>query len=61
MQGGEIMKKVLIMFLVKLRWAYFHVSPSYIKFYVSNDSDEAHFQHVKNGSIHSNLVWGDAA
>lgn len=54
------MNKAIIMFLVKLRWAYFHVHPNYIKFYMGGGSDEAHFQHRKTGAIHSNLVWKDS-
>lgn len=53
------MKKLLIMSVVKLRWAYFHVSPRYVKFYMDSGHTEAHFQHVKTGAIHSNLVWVD--
>lgn len=53
------MSKAIVMFLVKLRWMYFHVNPRYIKFYMGGGSDEAHFQHVKTGEIHSNFVWID--
>ena len=53
------MRKVLIMTLVHLRWGYFHIHPSYIKFYMSSESDEAHFQHRKTGVIHSNFVWSN--
>ena len=53
------MKKNLIMFLVKLRWLYFHVNPRYMKFGMGGGSNEYHFQHVKNGSVHSNFVWVD--
>lgn len=49
------MRKCIIMFFVKLRWAYFHVSPSYIKFTMSGS--EYHFQNVKTGEIHSNYIW----
>ena len=38
--------------VLKIRWAYFHVSPMYIKF--SMDKSEFHFQHRVDGSIHSN-------
>ena len=51
------MRKFLIMTLVNIRWAYFHVNPNYIKFYMSSESNEAHFQHRKTGQLHSNLVW----
>ena len=51
------MKKFFVMFLIKLRWSYFHVSPSYIKFGMGGGSDEYHFQNVNDGSIHSNFVW----
>ena len=53
------MSKLIIMFFVKLRWVYFHLNPMYVKFYVTAESDEAHFQHRKTGAIHSNLVWID--
>lgn len=49
------MKKHIIMLMVKFRWAYFHMSPNYIKFYMT--MDECHFQHRNTGVIHSNLVW----
>lgn len=55
----EKMKRILIIGLINLRWAYFHVSPRYIKFYMGGGSDEAHFQHIKTGAIHSNLVFAD--
>jgi hypothetical protein len=45
------------MFLVKMRWWYFHINPSYIKFYMDSESKEAHFQNIKTGQIHSNFVW----
>lgn len=51
--------KYLIMFFVHLRWAYFHLNPAYMKFTMSSESNEAHFQHKKHGTIHSNLVWKD--
>ena len=51
------MYKAIVMFIVKLRWFYFHVNPNYIKFYMNSESDEAHFQHRKTGQLHSNLVW----
>lgn len=53
------MRKSIIMFFVKIRWLYFHVSPSYVKFYMDSSKTEAHFQHVKIGSIHSNFIWLD--
>jgi len=53
------MRKILIMALVRLRWAYFHMHPWYFKFYMDSDGKEAHFQHAKTGQIHSNLVWID--
>ena len=51
------MKKQIIMIIVKLRWIYFHLSPMYVKFYMT--PEEAHFQHRKDGSIHSNITWVD--
>ena len=53
------MIKTLIMLLVKLRWAYFHIHPHYVKFWMDSERTEAHFQNVKDGSIHSNYVWID--
>jgi len=53
------MRKAIIMFFVNLRWAYFHVHPSYVKFWMDSEHTEAHFQHVKRGTLHSNLVWTD--
>jgi hypothetical protein len=44
----------LLKAFIKIRWWYFHISPNYIKFYMSSESDEAHFQHRKTGQIHSN-------
>lgn len=51
-------KKFFVMSFVNARWAYFHVSPMYIKFRVSRDSG-GYFQHVKNGTIHANYRWVD--
>jgi len=28
-----------------------------MKFYMDSEKTEAHFQHRKNGTIHSNLEW----
>jgi len=50
------MRKFLIMTLVKMRWIYFHIHPSYFKFTVNG---EPHFQNLKNNTIHSNYVWVD--
>lgn len=52
------LRKISIMTLVWLRWAYFHLHPSYVKFYMTQD--EAHFQHVKTGAIYSNFEWVDS-
>lgn len=49
--------KSLIMTLVHLRWAYFHIHPNYTKFYMDAGKTEAHFQHKKTGHIHSNFKW----
>lgn len=51
------MRKSIIMLCVKLRWAYFHLNPYYLKFYMDEGRTEAHFQHIKTGVLHSNLVW----
>lgn len=53
------MKKAIIMFLVRLRWWYFHVHPRYAKFTMDPEGKEAHFQDLRDGSIHSNLIWVD--
>ena len=53
------MKKFLIMTLINLRWAYFHINPMYVKFYVDSERKETHFQHRKTGQLHSNFVWVD--
>ena len=45
----------LLMLYIHLRWLYFHINPMYLKFYISKD--EAHFQHKKNGTIHSNIIY----
>jgi hypothetical protein len=51
--------KAIVMSLVNLRWAYFHINPNYMKFYMDSERKEAHFQHRKTGAIHSNLIWVD--
>ena len=53
------MRKFLIMTLVHLRWAYFHVNPAYTKFYMDEARTEAHFFHAKTNSLHSNYKWVD--
>lgn len=45
--------RLILAFLLRIRWAYFHVNPNYIKFYMTED--EAHFQHSKTGLIHSDF------
>lgn len=52
------MIKLIVMFFIKLRWAYFHVNPSYLKFTLDND---AYFQHSKTGVIHCNYSWNQRA
>jgi len=39
---------------INIRWAYLHLNPRYMKFYIGN---EPHFQHLKLGTIHSNLLY----
>ena len=51
--------KPLITFFVKCRWAYFHIHPGFVKFYVGPENEEAHFQNIRTGELHSNLVWVD--
>lgn len=50
----EKIVRVLIKTLIKLRWAYFHMHPGYVKFLIE---DEAHFFHQRTNSIHSNLRY----
>lgn len=50
------MRIFLLKAYIKLRWWYFHINPRYFKFYMSKESDECHFQHLKTGQIHSNYV-----
>jgi len=50
------MYKLYIMAILKIRWAYFHINPNYIKFTMG---DETHFQHRKTGTLHCNYVWDD--
>ncbi len=45
------MSKFLLHAFINIRWAYFHINPMYIKFYVEV---EPWFQHRTNGSIHCN-------
>lgn len=42
--------KLLIVSALKVRWSWFHVSPRYIKFKMSEDS-ETYFQDMKTGDI----------
>ena len=37
--------------ITRLRWFWFHLHPDYIKFYM--DANEAHFQNIRTGNIHS--------
>ena len=52
-----MISKMLILAVLKLRWAYFHANPNYIKFSIDSKS-ESYFQH-KSGSLHCNLTWDD--
>ena len=54
-----IIMKFIITIIVKLRWLYFHLNPAYVKFYIDAERTEAHFQHRKDGSLHSNFKWVD--
>jgi hypothetical protein len=56
------MKKLLKMYVVtilKIRWWWFHVSPSYVKFTISADSSEEYFQNVVTGEIVCNYTYID--
>jgi len=46
--------RFLLKIFLKLRWAYFHVNPSYQKFYMDAARTEAHFFHAKTNSMHCN-------
>lgn len=46
----------LLISALKIRWWYFHLMPRYVKFYMSNESEECHFQNVKTGTIHSQVI-----
>ena len=50
------MSEVIVKFLIRLRWIYFHLHPFYFKFYMDSEHTEAHFQHIKTGAIHSQLI-----
>ena len=39
--------KFIVMFLIKIRWVYFHISPMYLKFCMQGD--KYHFQHRRCG------------
>jgi hypothetical protein len=48
--------RFLVRMLLRIRWAYFHVSPAYTKLYVDEARTEAHFFHARTNSIHSNYT-----
>ena len=43
--------------IFRLRWGYYHIHPSYIKFTISGD--EFYFQNIKTGKINCDVVWVD--
>lgn len=51
------MTKLLLQALIHLRWAYFHISPFYQRFYMDESRTEAHFFHAHTNSIHSNYYF----
>ncbi len=46
------------MALLKIRWFYFHISPSYVKFYGAL-GEEYYFQNIKTGEIVCDFKWVD--
>ena len=44
----------ILMLFLKLRWAYFHICPWYVKFEIG--AGEFHFQNMKKNSIHSKIA-----
>ncbi len=46
---------LLLKLFIGLRWAYFHVHPSYKKFYFDADDKDGMFQNIKDGSLHAQL------
>ena len=50
----DYIEVIFLILYLKIRWAYFHVSPRYIKFYMTDT--EAHFQNAKTGAIHSQVI-----
>jgi hypothetical protein len=53
------MQLFLLKILINIRWQYFHLHPHYLKFSMSSNSNECHFQHAKTGGIHSNIIIAD--
>lgn len=44
----------LLWLILRLRWAYFHVNPNYVKFKMS--PTEFHFWNKRTNSIHSDII-----
>jgi hypothetical protein len=44
----------VVYLVLRLRWAYFHIHPSYMKFRMTET--ENHFQHKSTGRIHSDVI-----
>lgn len=51
--------RAAVKLLLRLRWAYFHIHPGYVKFYMDREHKEAHFQHLRTNSIHSDFSFSD--
>ena len=49
------MKLMLLKLYINIRWAYFHLSPSHVKFSITSDG-ESYFQNVKTGEIKCNFT-----
>jgi len=52
----DYLEVILLIVALKIRWAYFHVCPWYIKFYMDSTESECHFQNMKTNTIHSQLI-----
>lgn len=44
------MRKMILKFVLRVRWAWFHISPRYVEFKMTKDS-ESYFQDMKTNAI----------
>jgi len=52
----DYIEVTLLIAFLKLRWWYFHLMPRYVKFYMDDTYKECHFQNVKTGAVHSQII-----